>query len=115
MEKVEYATFKYRDIPMIRLKYVNERLVEKEPLGYQARRPDLNCVYDFSLSELESYILKRRIAGGRPNRNEIYFDGKALSPYQKMKKYGGADNDDYCWVDFDDTSLTFEEAFGGMI
>lgn len=115
MSKVEYATFKYCNNPMIRLKFVDERLVSRENLNYFSNRPDINCVYDFNLSELESFILSRRIAGGRPDRNKIYFDGKSLTPYQEMKKYGGADNDDYCWLDFDDTDLTYEKAFGGIL
>lgn len=111
-----HATYNYRETPLVNLTFKNNKLVEKENVGPLFKRPDLNWVYDYSLKRLESYLLQdRRISLGRPQRAERYFDGKVTTPFEELRKYLAADNDDYCWVSFEDDPRTFSEVFGGNV
>lgn len=108
----EHAFFMYQNHPMVELFFENERLVAHKELDYEAPVPHINWVKRLSTSQIEQFLLKRRISEGRNYRRDIYFDGKSLSPYQEMKTYRGADADDGCWVKYDGDSFGAEEVFG---
>lgn len=108
----EHAFFMFRNHPMIELFFEDERLVAHKNLDYEAPVPHINWVKRLSTSQLEKFILERRISEGRNYRKDIYFGGKHLSPYQEMKNYRGADADDGCWVKYGGDSFGAEELFG---
>lgn len=108
----EHAFFMYKDNPMIELFFEDERLVAHKDLDYVAPVPHLNWVKRLSTSQVEKFLLKRRIAEGRNYRKDIYFGGKSLSPYQEMKTYRGADADDGCWIKYDGDNFGAKEVFG---
>ena len=112
---MEVAIFRYRETPLVKLWFDNGRLVKKENYNNHIKRPDINWVYDYSLKEMEAFLLNRRISLGRPQRNERYFGGKQLTPYEEMKMYLAADLDDYCWLDYEGSNKTFSEVYGGII
>lgn len=70
------------------------------------------------MGQFEAFLLDRRIASGRPNRQEDYFGGRYdITPYEEMKIYRAVDIDDYCWLKYDvlDDGVKWEEVFGWMV
>lgn len=104
----EHAFFMFRNHPMVELFFEDERLVAHKDLDYVAPIPHANWAKGLTMPQLESYLLDRRIAGGRSHRKDNYFAGKSLSKYQEMKAYRGADIDDECWIKYSDDDLSAE-------
>lgn len=111
----EHAFFMFRNHPMVELFFEDERLVAHKDLDYVAPIPHANWAKGLTTSQLEEYILDRRISEGRSHRNEIYYGGKSLSRYQEMKTYRGADADDECWIKYDGDNFGAEGVFSSWL
>lgn len=110
----EHAFFMFQNHPMIELFFENERLVAHKDLDYVAPIPHANWAKGLTTTQLEEYILDRRISEGRTNRKETYFGGKSLSKYQEMKTYRGADIDDECWIKYSNDVLSAERVLSSL-
>ena len=110
----EHAFFMFQNHPMIELFFENERLVAHKDLDYVAPIPHANWAKGLTTTQLEEYILDRRISEGRTNRKETYFEGKSLSKYQEMKTYRGADIDDECWIKYSNDDLSAERVLSPL-
>lgn len=106
------AYFMLYDTPIIRLHIEGDRLVGKENLVPEiSGRPDLTFPLLLTTSELEHYLLSRRISTGRTDRNNKYFEGMTLSPMKELLYHRGADMDDNCWIKFEGESISFKDVF----
>ena len=110
----EHAFFMFQNHPMIELFFENERLVAHKDLDYVAPIPHANWAKGLTTTQLEEYILDKRISEGRTNRKETYFGGKSLSKYQEMKTYRGADIDDECWIKYSNDDLSAERVLSSL-